>query len=329
MQTAANEGGRAFVMKPSVLAEGKKVDEMVKVVLAPVPASPEILPPAEALVPVTTDDRLEAIAEEIETLQANAIMRIAERLAEARSIFRYRRNEGGFGGWVEQRLHFSRDKAYDLLNVGERFGNQSVELFDTLAPTILYLLAKPSTPEAAIAEVCERAASGEKISTATTRKVIEAHKEGTGASEADDAAGDRDDGHDAHGDDDRHKDHGKDGKARTSQRRWTARDAQWRSRRSKSKRTAGQAVVSAEQRMAESAAEEEQQLPTSQSGPSTTGQKRATHVDLMAAWMAAPPEERTRFINNIGRDLFGFIPDDWMPAARNWLESKEPTRILN
>ena len=57
------------------------------------------------------DDRLEAIAKDIASLQTTAILRIAERLAEAHSIFHYRRDEGGFGGWVERRLNYSRDTA--------------------------------------------------------------------------------------------------------------------------------------------------------------------------------------------------------------------------
>jgi hypothetical protein len=132
------------------------------------------------------DDRLEAIAQDIESLQATAILHIAERLAEARNIFRYRRDEGGFGGWVENRLHYSRDTAYNLLHVHERFGGQqSVELFDRFAPTILYLLAKPSTPESACDEVLTRAASGEKISVAEVKETIEEHVSAAGKIEQD------------------------------------------------------------------------------------------------------------------------------------------------
>ena len=124
----------------------------------------------------TSNDRLEAIAKEIETLRATALMRIAGRLAEAQGIFRYRRDEGGFGGWVERRLHFSRDKAYDLLHVHEQFGGQSVELFDTLAPTVLYELAKPSTPESAREEALKRAEAGEQLSVAEAKSIVAQHR---------------------------------------------------------------------------------------------------------------------------------------------------------
>jgi len=50
-----------------------------------------------------TDERLETIAKDIETTGANATFHIAAQLAEARDIFRFRRDEGGFGGWVRTR----------------------------------------------------------------------------------------------------------------------------------------------------------------------------------------------------------------------------------
>src|SRR5262249_43309362 len=54
-----------------------------------------------------TDERLETIARDIETTHTSAVLHIAAQLAEARDIFRYRRDEGGFGGWVETRLRYS------------------------------------------------------------------------------------------------------------------------------------------------------------------------------------------------------------------------------
>ena len=45
-----------------------------------------------------SDARLEVIAVEIEGIQAAADRQKGELLAEARAIFRYRRDEGGFTG---------------------------------------------------------------------------------------------------------------------------------------------------------------------------------------------------------------------------------------
>src|SRR5262245_13931955 len=69
-------------------------------------------------------DRLETIAKCIESLTVKATLRVAAQIAEAHEIFRYRRDEGGFAGWVERRLGYSRQTAYNLLHVHERFNGQ-------------------------------------------------------------------------------------------------------------------------------------------------------------------------------------------------------------
>jgi hypothetical protein len=119
------------------------------------------------------DDRLEAIAKDIESLQASAIMRNAERLAEAREIFRYRRDEGGFAGWVESRLRRSRQTAYNLLQVHERFGGQECPKgLDTLARSVLFLVSSPSCPPEARDQIIEQAKAGEPVSVAEAKEVI-------------------------------------------------------------------------------------------------------------------------------------------------------------
>jgi hypothetical protein len=125
-----------------------------------------------------SDERLETIAKDIESTGRGASLHIAARLVEARDIFRYRRDEGGFGGWVETRLHYSRSTAYSLLNVHERFGGEKnlSKCLDTLPVSIVYLLSAPSTPEAAEAEIIERAEAGEKVTVAKAKRVVKRHK---------------------------------------------------------------------------------------------------------------------------------------------------------
>jgi hypothetical protein len=125
-----------------------------------------------------TDERLETIAKNIETTHANAVLYIAAQLAEARDIFHYRRDEGGFGGWVETRLHSSRSTAYNLLSIHERFGGEKnlSKRLDTFSTSILYLLAAPSTPESACDEIIERAQAGEPVSVAEVKRVIDTAK---------------------------------------------------------------------------------------------------------------------------------------------------------
>jgi hypothetical protein len=62
---------------------------------------------------------IEAVARQIEHFERSAIFRIANRLAWVHEQFLYRRDEGGFQGWVESRLGYSRTQAYRLLNVAE------------------------------------------------------------------------------------------------------------------------------------------------------------------------------------------------------------------
>ena len=116
--------------------------------------------------------RLESLARDIEKLQGTATLKIAARLTEAREIFRYSRDDGGFAGWVETRLRISRQTAYNLLHVYERFGGKSVKYFDTFPASILYLLAAPSTPAEARDEVEAIAATGEKVSVEAVKEII-------------------------------------------------------------------------------------------------------------------------------------------------------------
>jgi hypothetical protein len=57
-------------------------------------------------------DRLEAIAQEIEGLEHKAIMDIAKLITKAHELFLYKRDEGGFTGWVQARLGYSSSTAY-------------------------------------------------------------------------------------------------------------------------------------------------------------------------------------------------------------------------
>jgi hypothetical protein len=130
---------------------------------------------------VNADDletRLETLALEIERLERAAIFEIALRLAVARDIFRYQRDEGGFQGWVERRLGYCRSKAYDLLNVAKlmKVCNAS-DTFGTLPVSAVYRLAAPATPESAREDILERLKSGERLSRAAVDEIITSAKQ--------------------------------------------------------------------------------------------------------------------------------------------------------
>jgi hypothetical protein len=157
--------------KPLTPEQQAKLDEQIAKAKAPIGKDALATIRAEDR-PAYDENRLESIAKDIEQVQGTATLRIAALLAEARELFRYRRDEGGFAGWVETRLRISRQTAYNLLHVHERFGEQSVEYFDTFPASILYLLSKPSTPNEVRDEVIERAKAGESVSVADVKATI-------------------------------------------------------------------------------------------------------------------------------------------------------------
>jgi N6-adenosine-specific RNA methylase IME4 len=90
------------------------------------------------------EDQLEGLAREIEHAQSSAIQKMGACLAQARELFRYRRDEGGFTGWIDRRLSISERTAYNLISVYERFGGESLQLLQTLPRRALYCLATAS-----------------------------------------------------------------------------------------------------------------------------------------------------------------------------------------
>jgi hypothetical protein len=128
----------------------------------------KVPPPAE----MDFDARVEAIAVEIELVQATALLRVAGLVAKAHQMFLYQRDEGGFTGWVESRLNFSERTAYRLLDVHEKFGQESSPIWQTFPRSILYLLAAPSTPQAARDAVNDAAADGGRLTHAQVKEMI-------------------------------------------------------------------------------------------------------------------------------------------------------------
>lgn len=125
--------------------------------------------------PGDVEQRLEDIAKGIETVQATAIIKIGERLAEARDLFRYDRREGGFEGWCERRLKLSRSAAYRMISVYEQLSESVPTLghFDDVTKEVLYALAAPSTPEEVRVEVKQLLIDGQKVTAADVKKLKE------------------------------------------------------------------------------------------------------------------------------------------------------------
>jgi hypothetical protein len=141
-------------------------------------------PPA-VLSAAEIEARLEALARDIEHQERVAIFKIAARLAEAHDLFSYRRDEGGFQGWVENRLGYSRSKAYRLVAIHNNLlkVSHAWDIFGTLPVRVLARLAAPSTPERVRAEILERLRTGEHLSCAAVDQVIDNTKRDPGLTE--------------------------------------------------------------------------------------------------------------------------------------------------
>lgn len=100
-------------------------------------------------------------------LAAESIIEVGRELAEQQSSM----GRGNFLSWIDSEFAMSQSAAYRFMDVHKRLGSE-LPTVGSLAPTALYALAAPSTPEPVRAEVLGRAANGEKV----TAKEIEALK---------------------------------------------------------------------------------------------------------------------------------------------------------
>jgi Protein of unknown function (DUF3102) len=89
------------------------------------------------------------------------IIEIGRRLKLAKDIV----GHGGWKAWLEKEFGWSADTALNFMRVYELSEDFESRNFRDLriAPSALYLLAKPSTPEEVRTEIIERAKAGEKI----------------------------------------------------------------------------------------------------------------------------------------------------------------------
>jgi hypothetical protein len=131
---------------------------------------------AAALSDAEFTQQLEVLARDIEHLDRKArdtMFRIAARIAKAHKLLLPRRDEGGFLGWVENRLGYSRAYAYRMLNV-DRWAKSvsSWNTFGTLPVSAIYQLAAPSVSDEVRNEVGNRLKDGEKLSVAAVTEII-------------------------------------------------------------------------------------------------------------------------------------------------------------
>ncbi len=98
---------------------------------------------------------------------AQGIIEIGQKLIEVKK----RLGHGRFLDWLSAEFDWHRDTANKFMHVAERFDSRQMSKISTFAPSALYVLAAPSTPETARQEALERASSGESITYKTAKEI--------------------------------------------------------------------------------------------------------------------------------------------------------------
>ena len=145
--------------------------------------------------------QVEGFARAIDKARAKAtaeIFEIGEKMQAARAALANHKN-GLFGRWVVERCGMTRKSAENYISVFEAFGGEKYceRLSQYATAEALYLLARDSTPEAAIGVAVEATEAGERITLkrakaiiADASKVVDEEKdlEGEAGAEAEDEA---------------------------------------------------------------------------------------------------------------------------------------------
>lgn len=102
---------------------------------------------------------------------AQNVVDTGEKLAEVRELLRHNKG-GGFEGWIVQEFGWGKRTAYNFISVYDTLGNRANFARLDVATSALYLLAAPSTPEAARFEALQRAEAGEPITYSSVRQIL-------------------------------------------------------------------------------------------------------------------------------------------------------------
>lgn len=122
-----------------------------------------------------TSDLVQRRTGEIKALMrrsAEDIIAIGRKLAEVKE----RLGHGRFLDWLDAEFGWHRVTANRFMQVAEVFADLEMSQIVTFAPSALYLLAAPSTPESVRAEVLVRAAAGEAITHGLARGILVRHQ---------------------------------------------------------------------------------------------------------------------------------------------------------
>ncbi len=103
---------------------------------------------------------------------ARDIIEIGKKLIQVKEEL----GHGRFGAWLKAEFKWDERTARNFMYVADKFKSENFTDLD-FAPSALYLLAAPSTPEEALQSALELAEKGETISHALAKELVERHKE--------------------------------------------------------------------------------------------------------------------------------------------------------
>jgi Protein of unknown function (DUF3102) len=119
----------------------------------------------------STLDAHAAAIRELDKRAGTDVFDIGRRLTECKQILA----RGSWLPWLEREFGYTEQTALNFMRVYERFKSKTV--LDLGVPLSgLYLLARPSTPEAAVDEVMQAAEQGEKQTLKQIKQTIAEHK---------------------------------------------------------------------------------------------------------------------------------------------------------
>lgn len=109
-----------------------------------------------------------------ERLQRTAqdIWEIGQKLADVQS----RLDHGQFGSWLEAEFGWSRRTAYNFIRVYKAFQENAKFAQTNIAPSALYLLASPSTPQSIRDQFIQQAKTGTKVTHKDILKAVSKQK---------------------------------------------------------------------------------------------------------------------------------------------------------
>ncbi len=138
--------------------------------LIPMPASDSLSPKQRFDYTILEPETYQVV--KVQTGEIRALMRLSFesiiQIGQKLKLVKQHLGHGYFRTWLESEFDWSIWTATKFMQVAERFDETSFSGLD-IAPSALYELAAPSTPEAARDEALARAASGESISYTTAK----------------------------------------------------------------------------------------------------------------------------------------------------------------